>query len=66
MGYTSADTDPLAQLVEEADEAFWAIIAARYPGWAGDVDPVAAYERYRRNRTDVEEWIEGNRPVPNA
>lgn len=54
--------DALAALVVEADEAFWAVVARRCPGWSGDVSPDFVDARRRANERDVTEWIEGNRP----
>lgn len=44
-----------------ADEAFWAVVAARFPEvLSGDVEPTFVSERRAFNTSSIRYWLEGN------
>jgi len=55
--------DRLESVVEAADNAFWAVIAERFPkAKSGDYPPDLVFARIMHNREDVLWWLRYNAP----
>jgi hypothetical protein len=62
------DRDIAASLVisvtEDALEAFWRVVAKKYPqAKTGDLDPGAHHARQRAAQAAVADWVEANVPA---
>ena len=57
-----AAAEILIEVCQEADNAFWAIVAERYPNIkTGDFPPDALFERNNNNHKDISLWLELNK-----
>jgi hypothetical protein len=55
----------LHKLVEDADHAFWHVIAERFPqARSGDLSPWATIKLHLAQEEAVKEWIANNVPTP--
>lgn len=53
----------MARAVEDADDAFWAVIAERFPeATTGDTDPSATHQYETMRDAFVRHWLTGNFP----
>lgn len=51
-------------LMERAQEAFWAVVAAAHPEiTTGDFGPLETIQFNQACETAIQQWVEGNRPA---
>ena len=63
MAYGKTD-DEMRQLVDEAEQAFWAVIADKFPEVkTGDFPPDATIEYAKACRLAVDRWLRFNYPM---
>ena len=54
------DEEALLLLIQRAEVAYWAVIAARFPNIPGDFPPDAMQRREDRNLVDLQLWLNIN------
>lgn len=56
----------LESLAEEALDAFWDVVARRYPeAMTGDVSPLTTFQLSQAAERAIEEWVDNNVPTEN-